>query len=163
MILCEVCKKQPATVHLTEITQEERHEVHVCARCAEQKGLTGPSSMAPGSFLGSLVSPPEPSGPAARGAACPRCNITFGEFRAAGRLGCPHDYTVFRKRLLPFLERVHGAVQHVGKAPRGKAIPDVPRTERVRQLRQELKDAIGHEEYERAVRIRDELRTLGDE
>ena len=27
---------------------------------------------------------------------CPHCGIKFMEFRAQGRLGCPHDYEVFR-------------------------------------------------------------------
>ncbi len=49
---------------------------------------------------------------------CPDCGIKFMEFRAGGRLGCPHDYWVFAKGLLPLFQRYHGATRHVGKAAR---------------------------------------------
>jgi len=43
--------------------------------------------------------------------ACPDCGIKFMEFRAEGRLGCPQDYRVFGRGLLPLLQRVHGATR----------------------------------------------------
>ena len=49
---------------------------------------------------------------------CPACGIKYMEFRAEGRLGCPHDYEVFRAGLEPLLQRIHRATRHVGKAPR---------------------------------------------
>lgn len=163
MIVCEVCKKQPATVHLTEITPDARKETHICARCADKKGVNTGSASLPANFLGSLVSPePAAEEGAPRGAACPKCGIHFGEFRAAGRLGCPNDYTAFRKRLLPFIERVHGAVQHTGKVPRRLREEGSARDERIARIRRDLKEAVDHEEFERAVQLRDELRAMGE-
>ena len=84
---------------------------------------------------------------------CPDCGIKFMEFRAEGRLGCPHDYRVFGRGLLPLLQRVHGATRHVGKvaAKRPGAI------QRLR-LRSQLREAIAREDYEEAARLRDQLR-----
>src|SRR5437660_247160 len=48
---------------------------------------------------------------------CPHCGIKYMEFRGEGRLGCPHDYAVFRAGLEPILRRVHRATAHVGKSP----------------------------------------------
>ena len=47
--------------------------------------------------------------------ACPKCGITFYEFRNQGRLGCPHDYTCFAKELEPLLVNIHGEINHAGK------------------------------------------------
>ncbi len=78
------------------------------------------------------------------------------EFRAQGRLGCPHDYTVFRVGLEPLLQRIHRATRHVGKAPR-RVVPAERHAERV-ELRRRLQAAIEAEAYEEAARLRDLLR-----
>ena len=49
---------------------------------------------------------------------CPACGIKYMEFRSEGRLGCPHDYQVFRTGLEPLLNKIHRADRHVGKRPR---------------------------------------------
>ena len=49
---------------------------------------------------------------------CPDCGLKFMEFRARGRLGCPNDYRVFARGLLPLLGHAHGATRHVGKVAR---------------------------------------------
>ncbi len=38
-ILCQVCKKNVATVQLTEITEKKRRELHLCEDCAKKRGL----------------------------------------------------------------------------------------------------------------------------
>ena len=38
-ILCQVCKKNVATVQLTKITEKKRRELHLCEECAKKKGL----------------------------------------------------------------------------------------------------------------------------
>ena len=37
-MLCELCKQSQATVHLTEIVNEQMTELHLCETCANQKG-----------------------------------------------------------------------------------------------------------------------------
>src|SRR5262249_22696527 len=88
---------------------------------------------------------------------CPVCGIKYMEFRAQGRLGCPHDYSVFRNGLAPLLQRIHRATRHVGKAPR-KAMPSGDRLVEIARLRRQLQSAVDAEAYEEAARIRDLLR-----
>ncbi|HUW57720.1 MAG TPA: hypothetical protein VMZ92_13860 [Planctomycetota bacterium] len=38
-ILCQICKKNVATVHLTEIIKDKKREIHLCEGCARKKGL----------------------------------------------------------------------------------------------------------------------------
>ena len=79
------------------------------------------------------------------------------EFRAQGRLGCPHDYAVFRLGLAPLLERIHRSTRHVGKWPK-RGGPSASRQAELMELRRSLQVAIETEAYEEAARLRDLLR-----
>ena len=37
-MVCDACKQQQATVHLTEIVNDQMTELHLCEACANQKG-----------------------------------------------------------------------------------------------------------------------------
>jgi protein arginine kinase activator len=79
------------------------------------------------------------------------------EFKAGGRLGCPHDYEVFQEALLPLLERIHRSCRHVGKvAPHAQA--HAVHQAELRDLRQQLRRAVEAENYEEAGRLRDRIR-----
>jgi protein arginine kinase activator len=79
------------------------------------------------------------------------------EFKAEGRLGCPHDYQVFQTALEPLLQRIHRATRHTGKQPRHRGRSAGWQTEIV-TLRQRLREAVHAENYEEAARLRDLLR-----
>ncbi len=90
---------------------------------------------------------------------CPNCGIAFKEFRAQGRLGCPHDYVVFEDELLPLLENIHGETTHVGKVP--KRSPQASQLQfQLIKLRNELRSSVEEERYEDAARIRDSIRHI---
>jgi protein arginine kinase activator len=89
--------------------------------------------------------------------ACPACGLKYMEFRADGRLGCPHDYVVFRAGLEPLLQRIHRADRHTGKSPR-RAAADPGRLAELLRLRQQLRSAVEAEDYQEAARLRDLLR-----
>ena len=88
---------------------------------------------------------------------CPSCGISFKEFRAQGRLGCPHDYVAFEDELLPLLENIHGETEHGGKAPKRAPFSSQQQFQLIK-LRSELRSAVDEERYEDAARIRDEIR-----
>jgi protein arginine kinase activator len=154
---CQRCQDE-ASVHLTETVDGRRRELHLCASCARKAGVL-PSEGAPNSVaLDSVVEDlivahvGELVGELA-GLTCPDCGLRFMEYRARGRLGCPNDYQVFARGLLPLLNRAHGATRHVGKVAR----PRPAAAERLR-LRTRLRDAVAREEYETAATLRDQLR-----
>ena len=39
MIVCESCQEKLATVHLTEIVQKAKRELHLCEACAQERGV----------------------------------------------------------------------------------------------------------------------------
>jgi protein arginine kinase activator len=163
-MICESCGKNPATVHLTEIQQGEKKEIHICEACAEKKGVStmNPPLSVP-DILGGLMEPPVGSEiKELLEQKCPYCGITYPEFRMRGRLGCPEDYRVFAKGLEPLLDKIHGSTQHIGKIP-SNAGKDVARQKTLRKLRHDLERAIRLEAYERAAKIRDEIHALEGE
>ena len=155
-VQCQRCKKQQATVHLTEILQNEKRERHLCEDCAREEGVAIKSQINLQEILSGMIEAHESVGKEAN-LTCPDCGITYAEFRNQGRLGCPHDYVVFAALLKPVLEKVHGAVEHLGKLPH-RAGADTKTQRQLMQLRRQLQEAVENERYEEAARIRDLLR-----
>ncbi|MFL5339682.1 MAG: UvrB/UvrC motif-containing protein [Gemmataceae bacterium] len=149
---CQKCPKQ-ATLHITEVLGEDRYEEHhLCEECAHEY-LYEPQPKKPG---GEDV---DEEIAALNQRACPHCGLKFVEFRNSGRLGCPHDYEVFREELLPLLENIHGDTRHAGKAPRRH--PQARQTlSELTRLRRQLQTAVSQEAYEEAAKLRDQIRTL---
>ena len=160
-VRCQRCPK-PATLHLTEIVGTKQiEELHFCEECA-QKHLYEPALA--GSEKLPAPKPIEVAGEsddleALNRTECPQCGITFKDFRSTGRLGCPHDYEVFKKELVPLLENIHGEVKHQGKSPRRK-YPQNEVSSELGALRKQLQGAVGREDYEQAAHLRDKIRQL---
>lgn len=155
---CQLCPK-PATVHLTDIVSGQKKETHLCQDCAEQQQLVKQQELNLPAILQTLIG--QHVGAQTDELSrlrCPACGIKYMEFRAQGRLGCPHDYDVFRIALEPLLQRIHRSVRHVGKAPGHRTNRRESHAEVV-ALRLRLQEAVESENYEEAARIRDLLRT----
>ena len=161
---CQQCEK-PATFHITELTGSEPQEVHLCESCAKSYLLQSDGGPPAAPTLAGVLAKQLKLGQAAEELAkldqrtCPKCGISFFEFRNQGRLGCPHDYVFFERELTPLIMNIHGEAKHVGKHPRSDAPSTDAKTELIR-LRREMKEAVAKEDYERASRIRDELRGM---
>jgi protein arginine kinase activator len=154
------CQKCPnaATLHITEIVSEDHvDELHLCEVCAH-KYLSEPQPKPSGKPVAALAGDDveEASGIHRE---CDLCGIKFVDFRNTGRLGCPHDYEVFRDELLQLLENIHGETRHVGKSPR--RLPQNRQAQaELMQLRKQLLQAVHREAYEEAARLRDRIRHL---
>ena len=154
---CQFCSN-PATVHLTDIINGHKKETHLCQACAEKKHLLHQQELNLSAILQSVIGPHigALTDDLAR-LTCPECGIKYMEFKAEGRLGCPHDYQVFQSALEPLLQRIHRATRHAGKHPRHRRHSAAWHSEVV-ALRQELREAVRVENYEEAARLRDLLR-----
>ena len=172
---CELCKKNPATIHYTKIVNGYKEERHLCEQCANSLkepgggfpilGLMPDFSMA--DFIGGFFNPESQSQPFVQKNmtahdACPMCGMTAGEFRRVGRVGCSNCYSYFAEYMPGLIQRIHGNSRHTGKVPvRGEA--KLAEKQKNVQLRQALQQAISEEQFERAAELRDEIRRLEQE
>jgi protein arginine kinase activator len=154
---CQSCN-QTATVHLTEIVGGKKKELHLCQACAEKQELLKQQELNLSAILQTVIGQHlgGPTDELAR-LTCPTCGIKYMEFKANGRLGCPHDYEVFRAALDPLLERIHRARRHVGKKPPHVGAHAARQAE-LMTLRHQLRQAVEREAYEDAARLRDLIR-----
>jgi protein arginine kinase activator len=153
---CQFCAN-PATVHLTDIVNKQKKELHLCQACAEKQQLVKKQELNLPAILAALLGQHVPLTDKLARLTCPACGIKYMEFRAEGRLGCPHDYEAFRLGLEPLLERIHHATRHVGKQPRRRPVGTRQQVELV-ELRQKLRQAVEAEAFEEAARLRDLIR-----
>jgi protein arginine kinase activator len=160
---CQICKMNEATIHLTEIKQGKRTEVHVCAHCAHEQGITVKSHMPLNELLNSLLaSQPEDNEifSTLEEKTCPHCGFSLEHFRKEPRLGCPFDYEVFEKQLLPLIEKAHsGGTTHRGKTP-SKVPTKMKKQIELSALQHQLEEAVQREDYETAAKLRDKINEL---
>ncbi|MFH1772249.1 MAG: excinuclease ABC subunit B [Candidatus Omnitrophota bacterium] len=155
-MLCDICHNNIATIHLTEIANDNIVEMHICQSCAKDKAKEIKAQLNISDLISGLVASDEFQKERPEGLKCTYCGLNYSEFKKKGRLGCANCYKVFSKRLTPLFKKIHGSVRHTGKAPFLKAKGQG--AERIDILRNRLKRAIQFEEYEEAARLRDEIR-----
>jgi protein arginine kinase activator len=158
---CEICQSKDATIHLTEISDGVRTEMHLCEQCAQEQGVGVKNYIPLNELLSNLLAVgPKEEGPAGltdSDQVCPHCGYTLEKFHEKAVLGCPYDYEVFEKSLLPLIKKAHdGATNHCGKIPSRVPKDSKQQIETVR-LRRQLEEAVKNEDYELAAELRDKL------
>ncbi len=160
-MLCDICGKNPATVHLTEIIDDQMSELHLCEECARQKSAQMEQQFGLSDLLAGLAEFEKPTTKETEsvGVKCTSCGLTYADFKRIGRLGCGECYNAFKKYLGPLLKRIHGSNQHVGKSPLkvGKVLK---KKIDLQDLRYKLQKAIEVEAFEEAAKIRDQIKEL---
>ncbi|MFA5319950.1 MAG: UvrB/UvrC motif-containing protein [Candidatus Omnitrophota bacterium] len=162
-MLCDICGKIQATVHLTEIVDDQMSELHLCEDCARNKSAQMEQQFGLSDILAGMADFDKPSKVAETlSLKCPNCGLTYAEFKKIGRLGCGDCYAAFRQYLAPLLKRIHGSARHSGKLPEKCGVKSVQprRKNELQELRQRLLKAVEQEDFEEAARLRDSIREL---
>lgn len=159
-MVCDICGKSQATVHLTEIVDEQMAELHLCEDCAKEKSLHMEQQFGLADLLAGLADFGKQADNQEKvKLTCSSCGLSYENFRKFGRLGCSNCYVSFKKYLASLLKRIHGSSQHLGKTPI-KATGIVKAKSELQELKMRLQKAIESEEFEAAAAIRDKIRTL---
>ncbi|MCL2200231.1 MAG: UvrB/UvrC motif-containing protein [Defluviitaleaceae bacterium] len=168
-VICEKCKKNPASVHMQQFMHGKKVELHLCQECAFK--FDSPEMLVPlenifKGFLDQinskyLIQPGAPGKPPVVRPAkpCTRCGMTFNKFKTGGRLGCDVCYTSFAKEVEVLLKSVQGSTRHEGKYPRRMGAGLINKRQ-ITELRASQKRAVEEENYEEAARLRDQIRDL---
>ncbi|MBR2428263.1 MAG: UvrB/UvrC motif-containing protein [Lentisphaeria bacterium] len=183
-MICQICKKNPATVHVQEIVGGKKNTLHLCASCADKKAMLEP--FLHGTDLNSLIKDMmgmiQNGGPEAENAhgtsaadkpehntVCPFCSWSLEQWQKTGRFGCERCYTVFGAEIDAKLPSMHRGIVHKGKTPPGmedgntvsdQVEQDLALIRELKQLRNDLQGCIRREEYEIAARVRDKIAEL---
>ena len=158
---CDICGKKKATVHLTEIVDEQMSEMHLCEECAREKS----SQMEQQFGLADLLAGLADFGKQVKDSdkvvlKCLNCGMGYDDFRKFGRLGCSKCYEAFKIHLSTLLKKIHWSNQHYGKAPLKIPEEEKKKMGNMQDLKNKLQEAIQMEDFEQAAEIRDKIRIL---
>ena len=159
-MLCDTCHERDAVVNLTTIENNAVHQLHLCERCAAERGVetTVAKPKHPlGEFLQAVH---QQTAVSTADTQCSFCNSTMADFRTTGRWGCARCYSTFEAGIRELLRRVHGNHRHVGRAYRPPMSEQLERSAVLGELRERLRRAIEGEQFEIAADLRDRIRVM---
>lgn len=102
-ILCECCKRNPATNHHVRQTQKGEVKSYYCLACY-RKVKSAEESLRP---LEKMA-----NGKSAR---CLNCGCTVEQFKKQNLVGCAHCYKSLGWAIQPIVERMQGNESHCGR------------------------------------------------
>lgn len=165
-MLCQDCKEREATTHVKRVINGQLEEYHLCQECAQKYGygnlfsnMTSLDNFLGNFFMGSAANSPHlPSAYPT----CKKCGSSFNDIAKTGKVGCADCYTTFYDSLLPSLQRIHGKARHVGRIS-SSAGPEAKRKAKINSLKVDLNKCISDQNYEKAAKLRDEIKELEKE
>jgi protein arginine kinase activator len=170
-MICQECNERPATLHFTKVVNGDKTVIKLCEKCAQEKGelfmMNGASGFSFNDLLAGLInfdpviqqqkSQPSHADPIIQ---CDVCKMTFHQFVKLGRFGCAHCYQTFNDQIAPVLKRLHGGnLVHGGKVPK-RIGGSIHVKKKVESLKEDLRQLIVEEEFEKAAEVRDQIRSL---
>lgn len=174
-MLCDKCKIREARLYYTEIINGDKKEQHLCEECANQyitfqmEAPVFAKTFTLGNLLATLFDVYGDTKELKKndqGLACDQCGLTYQQFLNRGTFGCAHCYESFRNTLEGSLKSIQGSNIHNGKKPNNQGMVEkkpVQELTEIQKLSIQLQDAIEKEEYEKAAKIRDQIRLLKKE
>ncbi|ARI75428.1 UvrB/UvrC motif-containing protein [Halobacillus mangrovi] len=168
---CQNCHQRQATVHLTQVINGQKTEIHVCEQCAKDKGYMsyGEENFTLNDLLSGLFHTESPSTFSNKSTQpykkstqlkCPTCGLTYQEFARTGKFGCATCYQTFDEKLNPILRRVHsGNTTHDGKIPKREG-GNLHMKRELDDYKSKLRQLIEQEEFEEAAKVRDKIKSL---
>jgi len=154
-MLCDDCKKKPATVFVKEVAAfGKTRELNLCEECAQKRGAINPKKLSPIEILQKLLKEKTAQD---EKVICPNCFLSLAEFKRVGRFGCNNCLNVFEPYIKIWIKEIHNSDRHIGKKMKSGTRKGVE----IFKLREELKKALEKESYEEAAKIRDKLKSLG--
>lgn len=169
-MLCDICKKNEAVIHIQEISAAGKKIINLCNDCAEKHPQFDPLLQFGNITFNDVIKnikkissdiikkkTQDEDSPV-----CPKCGWDFQKMEENnGLLGCEKCYEVFGDALQNTINSIHRSRVHTGKRPaKIKREPQAIKLEKLRKLEEELQTAVMQEEYERAAVLRDEIAAL---
>ena len=161
-MLCEKCGKNNATTHIRTVVNGVVTEHNLCGYCAAKEGYTDIGKSQLGEMLASVFGDVLTSNSSYTALRCSCCNASFSDIAESGKMGCSECYDAFKNKLIPYLKRVHGTTEHIGKKlnKTSSALATVTVEDKKETLRAQMLKAVSEENFELAAKLRDEIKEL---
>lgn len=153
-LICQQCKKRPATVNFIDTVGGEKVALHLCEQCYKYKYGEFESVMSD-AILSGLLGEAAP----AKNKVCRVCGMRFEEYERTGLLGCSSCYDVFKDELMPSIERIQGKTRHVGKEGGDHSAEHDLRL-RLKALQEQLEAALTRGDYPSASRLNRQMTAI---
>lgn len=172
-MLCDNCGKNEATVRYSENINGVKKQMNLCQKCSKELGIDKINFNMPidfSSFFGEMLEDFQDTEfmPLynTKELKCNNCGYTFEDIINKGQFGCANCYDTFQNEIDPIIRKIQGANTHIGRI--GKISDnkiEETKTKKTQlskldKLKEELKDAIKVEDYEKAAILRDEIKEL---
>lgn len=168
---CDFCDSK-ATVFFTQILDGVTKKSCLCDSCAAEKGVTDPEGFLMGmeglspadqvQASEDLAQETQPRPATDDKASCTSCGFAFDDLKKTGRLGCSECYSFFRDEIKHNLSGMHKGIIHKGRVPEGM-MEEFQKRQRLEALTAEMASAISAEDYEKAAKLRDQIKQLEEE
>ena len=179
-MLCEICNKNEATIHIQEIVGGKKKSMHLCSSCAAQKQQHDGMDFGAFNLAGLIcklangavpdfpdMAVSEKNDDAEKKSAesqellrCPVCEWDQKLLQQTGKLGCSECYRTFAPILEKVLKNMHRALTHTGKHPSGEGSALAALHSELVRLQKSLQQAVEREDYELAAVLRDRINEL---
>lgn len=157
---CDNCHDENAVIHIKQIMGTDVRDVHICARCAGERGILGDGKdeLSLPEILNALIE----DAVAANNLSpdnCPSCGLRAGDVDKEGRIGCPDCINTFSRELSQALNNRNITPPHSGKLPGSLKTVRTLLIDK-ENLKSRLSEALKTENYETAALLRDRIRAL---
>ncbi len=158
-MLCNECGKNEAKVHVTHIINGNKTESHLCEECAKKNQPFFNANFSMENLFSAMLNNSFNTTTYVTGKSCSKCGMTYEEFKNTGKFGCSDCIDAFKPRLMPVVENIQGYRSHNGKIPK-RTGGSFKLQKDIEKLKTQLRYAVENEEFEKAARIRDEIRQM---
>ncbi|MDR1785550.1 MAG: UvrB/UvrC motif-containing protein [Spirochaetaceae bacterium] len=156
---CEICKKHEAVFHLQQVVSGVHKELHLCAGCAQEKGLCSEGDrveLSLPALFAELFAQAQARAPEKT---CPVCSRTLSQIVRSQTVGCPECYTYFAGEIRGIQKKLGIEGAWTGTLPRRLGRQKSVLSDRA-LLQNKLEESLAREDYEKAAIYRDRIRLL---
>ena len=173
-MICKECGKNNAEIYYKQTVNGQTVEYALCQECAGKLQKEGKISLNMHSLFDGFdfgfgtfnnlfgINYDKKKPMITEKKRCTLCSSTFDDLVKSGKVGCAECYKVFAEELKNSVESIHGKAKYIGKRPK-KYKEKQTKEDRLNDLKEELKAAVSEQEFEKAAKLRDEIRALENE
>ncbi len=155
-MICDICGERDAIVVIQKVSNNVRHELHLCMKCATERGLVAKNGRLEMSLTGLFE---DVAASKKFDKMCPVCGRRLSDIKKTLKFGCPECYGIFAEELKAVKKEKGMKETYTGSMPERLANFRSVLTDRM-LLQSKMEQSVASEDYEKAAIYRDRLKAL---